>query len=118
MRATLADSAPTRYAGRLVWLELDFHRPVNQPALVFWGLGLFPFGALVMRSGFLPKVFDICLILGGAAYLVTSFVALALPQYRQVVAQAMLPFYAIGELPIWLWFLIRGVRAPALEPAA
>lgn len=33
MRATLADPALTRYAGRFVWLELDFDQPVNQPFL-------------------------------------------------------------------------------------
>ena len=33
MRATLADPALTRYAGRFVWLELDFDKPVNQPFL-------------------------------------------------------------------------------------
>lgn len=31
MRATLSDSSLTRYAGRFVWLELDFDKPVNQP---------------------------------------------------------------------------------------
>jgi len=33
MRSTLADSALTRYAGRFVWLELDFDKPVNQATL-------------------------------------------------------------------------------------
>src|SRR5262249_39628794 len=33
MRATLADPALTSYAGRFVWLELDFDKPVNQPFL-------------------------------------------------------------------------------------
>jgi hypothetical protein len=33
MRATLADPALTRYAGRFVWLELDFDKPGNQPFL-------------------------------------------------------------------------------------
>ena len=30
MRATLADASLTRYAGRFVWLELDFDKPANQ----------------------------------------------------------------------------------------
>ncbi len=29
MRATLADAALARYAGRFVWLKLDFDRPEN-----------------------------------------------------------------------------------------
>jgi predicted negative regulator of RcsB-dependent stress response len=31
MKAELTDASLTRYAGRFVWLELDFDRPVNQP---------------------------------------------------------------------------------------
>src|SRR5262249_16005450 len=33
MRATLAEPALSRYAGRFVWLELDYDKPVNQPFL-------------------------------------------------------------------------------------
>lgn len=33
MRATLADASLARYAGRFVWLELDFDKPANQAFL-------------------------------------------------------------------------------------
>src|SRR5207237_9306774 len=42
MRATLADAALLRYAGRFVWLELDFDKPVNQPFLVRHGVSFTP----------------------------------------------------------------------------
>src|SRR5450755_659556 len=34
MRATLADASLARYAGRFVWLELDFDKPANQAFLL------------------------------------------------------------------------------------
>lgn len=78
-----------------------------------WGLWLLPFGVLVIQSGFLPKILGVCLIVGCLGYLTTSVTGITLPAYRSVVSQAMLPLYAIGELPIALWFLIKGVRVPA-----
>jgi thioredoxin-like negative regulator of GroEL len=38
MRATLSDSSLTRYAGRFVWLELDFDKAVNQPFIARRGV--------------------------------------------------------------------------------
>src|SRR5512143_1131126 len=38
MRATLSDPALTRYAGRFVWLELDYDKPVNQPFIARRGV--------------------------------------------------------------------------------
>ena len=42
MRATLSDSALARYAGRFVWLELDFDKPVNQPFMARHGVSATP----------------------------------------------------------------------------
>jgi hypothetical protein len=81
----------------------------------FWGLWLFPFGVLVIKSGFFPKILGICLIVGGFAYLAESVTLIALPAYRQVVSQVVLPFYAIGEVPILLWLLIKGAPVPRSE---
>ena len=42
MRATLADAARGRQAGRFVWLELDFDKPVNQAFIARHGIGYTP----------------------------------------------------------------------------
>ena len=42
MRATLASGAVARYAGRFVWLELDFDKPVNQPFMARHGVTFTP----------------------------------------------------------------------------
>ena len=42
MRATLANAALMRYAGRFVWLELDFDNPINQPFMASHGVSFTP----------------------------------------------------------------------------
>jgi len=42
MRATLADASLARYAGRFVWLELDFDKPVNQAFISRHGVTFTP----------------------------------------------------------------------------
>jgi hypothetical protein len=67
---------------------------------IFWGLWLFPFGWLVFKSGFFPKIMGILLIIACFGYLVHSFTFLlyvAAPE-------------AIGELSMVLWLLIKGVN--------
>ena len=39
-----------------VMLSLDSYSSGNQVASIFWGLWLLPFGYLIFKSGFLPKV--------------------------------------------------------------
>src|SRR5207247_9418868 len=86
---------------------------------IFWGLWLFPSGLLVFRSGFLPRLLGIWLMLNCFAWLVLSLIALLSPPYYDVAFQISQPVM-FGELAIMLWLLIRGAKVPttrsALEP--
>lgn len=77
----------------------------------FWGLWLFPFGILVMRSRFLPRILGILLIIAGVAYVASSFTSIGFPEYRPLVSKIAMPLY-FGEVPIILWLLIKGVKVP------
>ncbi|HEU5261755.1 MAG TPA: DUF4386 domain-containing protein [Gemmatimonadales bacterium] len=87
-------------------------------AAVFWGLWLFPFGILVIKSGFFPRVLGVLLFVAGVGYLTFSFTALVFPDYRQVVSQFTMPLY-FGELAIMIWLLVKGakVQPPDVRPA-
>ena len=80
----------------------------------FWGLWLFPFGILVIKSGFFPRVLGILLLVAGFAYLMTSVTSIVLPRSLHVVSQIMMPLY-FGEVPIIFWMLIRGAKAPEVR---
>jgi len=78
-------------------------------AQVFWGLWLFPFGACVIRSGFIPRFLGILLMVAGAGYVADSFAELALPQYADAVGRVT-AIANFGELPIIFWLLIWGAK--------
>jgi hypothetical protein len=79
-------------------------------AMAFWGLWLLPFGALVLRSGFIPRVLGVLLFMAGVSYAVSSLTSLLAPDYGRIVSRWLLAPAAVGELAIILWLAIRGVR--------
>ena len=83
----------------------------------FWGLWLFPFGLLVYKSRFIPRILRIFLILNGAAYVVHSFTSLLFPDYQATIKLFAFPFWILGEISIMLWLLIKGVKTQLPEPA-
>jgi len=85
---------------------------------IFSGLWLFPFGVLVMRSRFLPRLLGVWLIVNCFAYLALSFMGLLLPQYYDLAFRSAFPAL-LGEMAIVLWLLIRGAKVhPLLAPAS
>ncbi len=98
-------------------LFLGLHRQGLVVAQIFWGLWLFPFGVLVIRSGFIPRIIGVLLIINGFAYVAASLTSLLVPSYASVVTLAVLPAL-LGELWIMLWLLIKGVRVQPLVGTA
>src|SRR5712691_12512252 len=80
---------PQRDALGMLFLRL--HGQGNVINEIFWGLWLFPFGVLVMRSGFLPRILGVWLIVNCFGYLAISLTSLLLPSYANVVSRAALP---------------------------
>jgi uncharacterized membrane protein len=79
--------------------------------MAFWGAWLFPFGALAMKSRFIPRVVGVLLIVAGTAYLATSFISILFPAQRQLTFYLAMPFMA-GEMVAVLWLLIKGAVVP------
>jgi hypothetical protein len=83
---------------------------------IFWGLWLLPFGLLVLRSRFLPRVLGILLMIGGVAYIVHSLTSLLLPGPRVVsFERAIMLARGAAEFPIMLWLLISRCRRSARD---
>jgi len=77
---------------------------------VFWGLWLIPFGLLVQKSGFIPGIFGILLIIAGIAYVSDSFLTMLFPRFSDLVSRPTLFIVFTGEVSITLWLLIKGVK--------
>ncbi len=93
----------------LVMVFLGMHGQGILANQVFWGLWLFPFGLLVYRSGFLPRILGVWLVLNCFAYLATSVTGILWPQYEQRVSNWAFPGM-LGELAIMLWLIIMGAK--------
>src|SRR4051812_776815 len=76
---------------------------------VFWGLWLFPFGLLVYKSRFIPRILGVWLMLNCFAYLATSVTGILWPHYENTVSNWVFPVM-LGELAIMLWLIIVGAR--------
>lgn len=100
----------------LAYLFLRLHGRGITVASIFWGLWLFPFGILVMRSGFIPRPIGVLLIVAGSGYLASSFTTLLLPDYASVVNPVAMAL-EMGELPVMFWLLIWGARPRGTVPA-
>ena len=85
-------------------------------ASAFWGLWLFPFGILVIKSRFFPKLLGVLLIVGCFAYLAGTFTSIVLPAQMGVVSQVTLLLAAPGEVAMIIWLLVKGAKLP-LSPS-
>jgi hypothetical protein len=101
----------------LAYLFLRLHGQGFVVAEIFWGLWLFPFGVLVIRSGFIPRFLGVLLFIAGSGYLASSFTSLVLPSYRDLVDQ-FAGILQIAELPIIFWLLIWGAKDQPLDEHA
>lgn len=80
-------------------------------ASIFWGLWLLPLGYLVLRSGMLPRVLGVLLMLGCFGYLVNVFGEILIAGYSSTTMArfARVPA-SIGEIGTCLWLVTFGVR--------
>ncbi len=85
---------------------------INQ---IFWGLWLFPFGWLVVRSRFLPRWLGYWLLLDGVAWVGLGATWFLAPDYTDALFRYFQPVFVV-ELVAMLWLLIVGAKDPV--PAA
>ncbi|PTS97068.1 DUF4386 domain-containing protein [Pedobacter sp. HMWF019] len=78
---------------------------------VFSGLWLFPFGYLVFKSNFLPKILGVLLMLGCFGYLIDFFGSTLIVGYSKLVISSYISLPAsIGEIGTCLWLLFVGAN--------
>jgi uncharacterized protein DUF4386 len=93
----------------LAYLFFRLHASGLIVAQVFWGLWLFPWGILAIRSGFIPKWIGVAEFFAGFGYVAVSVVMIMAPQ----IAGAVAPFglaLGTGEIPMGVWLLVWGAR--------
>src|SRR5260370_6146256 len=61
-----------RQLDALAYLFVRLHSQGINVAAIFWGLWLFPFGILIIRSGFIPRFLGVLLFIARSAYIFSS----------------------------------------------
>jgi hypothetical protein len=106
----LAGASADEVAGRAL-LELNAFQHLYGLGLFLFGIHLALLGYLALRSGFVPKVVGVLLVVAGTGYAfdtVGAVLALDLP----TVSVFTFP----GELLLALWLLVAGRRLRAVDP--
>ena len=94
-----------------VLLYLDQYDNGMRIVHIFSGLWLFPFGYLVFKSGFLPRVLGILLMLGCFGYLINFLGHTLISDYSKTGISSYISLPAsLGEIGTCLWLLIMGVK--------
>ena len=101
----------------LGFLSLRLHNQGEFISEIFWGVWLFPFGLLVYRSGFLPRILGIWLIIACFAWVALSITAQFFPSNYSAAFGWLQPAF-FAEMAIMLYFLIRGANVKALPAEA
>jgi Domain of unknown function (DUF4386) len=109
-KGELLQALQTEQKQNFVMLLLNLHAYGMAVLEIFWGLWLIPFGILVYKSGFIPRLIGFCLFIGATGWITDSVTFLLFPVYNSLVSDYIMVAGAIGEFPIMLWLLIMGVK--------
>jgi Domain of unknown function (DUF4386) len=82
----------------------------GQMVTLYWGLWLIPLGLLVYKSGFIPRIFGVLLIVNGTAYILNMLTFILFPDYLSLVSKLLTVFFFVGEIPFIFWLLLKGVK--------
>jgi Domain of unknown function (DUF4386) len=107
-----AFSETQRFA--IAFLFLRLHHYELMASFVFAGLWLFPFGILVYKSQFLPRILGVCLILEGFGWPTLAVAGFVAPQHLGIISTVIAPL-DLAEIAIALWLVIFGARATFLR---
>jgi hypothetical protein len=91
-----------------VMLSLRAFDLVWNTGLIFFGIHLILIGYLTFKSGYIPKILGVLLVIAGLGYATDSIILFLVPGYEPVIS--LVTF--IGEALLMVWLLIKGFRLP------
>ena len=103
----------------LAYMSLRVHGFGFGAGLLFFGFCTVLFGHLIRRSGYLPKMLGVLLVIGGWGYVVFSLAQMLAPAFagKYLFPWIMLPAFP-AELGLSLWLIVKGVNVTKWEEKA
>jgi hypothetical protein len=93
----------------LAMFFLNLHKNGYWIAQIFFGAWLFPFGYLVYKSGFLPKILGIVMMVHFVGWLMTFLQFFLFPGFT-AITYVTYPLGFISEFGLTLWLLVMGAK--------
>ena len=93
----------------LAMLFLYLYKNGFMIAQIFYGAWLFPLGYLVFKSGFLPRILGIVLMVHCVGWLMTFLQFFLFPGF-DAITYVSYPLGFIAEFGLTLWLLIMGAK--------
>jgi hypothetical protein len=93
----------------LAMFFLTLHHNGYWIAQIFFGAWLFPLGYLVFKSGFLPRILGIVMMIHCVGWLLTFLQFFLFPGF-DVITYLTYPLGFISEFGLTLWLLIMGAK--------
>lgn len=94
----------------LAYVSLKTHDHGFGLGLIFFGMTCIALGYLIARSGYLPKVLGVGMLIAGICYITNSFVQILDPELAPRLFPAILLPPFLAELSTALWLLVKGVN--------
>jgi len=94
----------------LAMLFLDIYKYGANVATIFWGLWLLPLGLLILKSGIIPKILGVLMIITCVSYLVDFTLFFFLPKWMPVIDPIQTAIQVGSEVSFLLWLLIKGAK--------
>lgn len=83
---------------------------------IFTALYMFSLGLLIIKSGYLPRVIGLLVMIGACAFPINTFTKILIPQfYPALITRLTMLLNAFGPPATMLWLLIKGVREPQAD---
>jgi hypothetical protein len=77
---------------------------------LFLGLSFIPFGVVILRSGFTPRVIGILVIISGIGYLADSCCYFLMQRADYLMVGLYLRSTFLGFMVALVWFLVKGIH--------
>jgi Domain of unknown function (DUF4386) len=102
----------------LALLFIKLHGEGYDIALVFFGFQSLFLGYLIFRSGYLPRVLGILMIVASLCYLTNSFASILDPLFQAILSPGILLPVFVAETSLSLWLTVKGVNIAKWEERA
>jgi len=99
----------------VAYFLLRLHRYTFGADKIVFGLGFIPFGMLVLRSGFAPRIIGYLILLGGVGYVIDTCLYLLLQRADYLNVQSLKLMSSALYALAFLWFMIRGIRKTTIQ---